>query len=162
MNTKSGNKFIKYVIDALCVVGPLVVGMISASIAGDQMKSFGELNQPPLSPPAWLFPIVWTVLYLMMGVTLMLIVRAHHEYKVGAICLFIFQLGMNFLWSPVFFVEQDYIKALLILTSMLAITIFLAFIVRPINKLAAQLLIPYIVWMSFAAYLNSAIGILNS
>lgn len=145
----------------ICIAIPLLVGLISARMAGDQMKSFGELNQPPLSPPAWLFPVVWTILYIMMGIVLLLILRSNHEYKVGAVALFISQLIMNFLWSPTFFVDKEYTKALIILLLMLTTTVILTFITWKINRIAALMLIPYIVWMSFATYLNAGVGILN-
>lgn len=161
MNTKKHSTIGNKLLGVLIIAIPLIVGMISARMAGDQMRDFGELNQPPFSPPAWLFPVAWTILYILMGIVLLLIIRSNHEYKVGAIALFISQLIMNFLWSPAFFVEGDYLKALIILVLMLTTTIILAFITRRINKAAAIMLIPYILWMMFATYLNVGVGLLN-
>ena len=161
MITKKESRAGSIALGFICIAIPLVVGLVSARLAGDQMKTFGELNQPPLSPPAWLFPVVWTILYVMMGIVLLLIMRSHHEYKVGAVALFISQLIMNFLWSPAFFVERDYVKALVILLLMLTTTVILTLVTRKINRLAAIMLIPYIAWMCFATYLNAYIGILN-
>lgn len=161
MITKNESKVGSIALGVICIAIPLVGGMISARIAGDQMQSFGQLNQPPLSPPGWLFPIAWTILYILMGIALLLILRSHHEYKVGAVALFISQLLMNFYWSPVFFVEQDYTKALVILALMWTTTVILTFVTWRINKWAALMLVPYICWMSFAAYLNAGVGILN-
>lgn len=157
----SNSKVINTIVGIVCIAIPLVTGMISARIAGDQMQSFGELNQPPLSPPAWLFPVAWTILYILMGITLLLIVRSSHEYTNGAILLFIAQLILNFLWSPAFFVEKNYLKALVMLALMLIFTILLTALTWRINKYAAVLLMPYIAWMCFASYLNTGVWILN-
>lgn len=145
----------------VCIAIPVVVGMLSARIAGDQMKTFGELNQPPLSPPAWLFPIAWTILYVLMGLALMLIISSYHEYRSSALILFATQLVMNFLWSPAFFVDRDYVKAIVILLIMLTATVILTVIAWRINKAASIMLMPYIAWMLFATYLNAGVGILN-
>lgn len=161
MITKFESKAGSVALGAICIAVPLVGGMISARIAGDQMKEFGLLNQPALSPPGWIFPIVWTILYILMGISLLLVLRSHHEYKVGAVALFISQLVMNYLWSPAFFVEQDYVKALIILVLMLTTTVILTLVTRKINKAAAWMLVPYILWMCFATYLNVGVGMLN-
>lgn len=149
------------VLGAACIAAPLLVGMLSASLAGDQMMSFGELEQPPLSPPAWLFPVVWTILYILMGTVLLIILRSEHRYKTGAVVMFVSQMAMNFLWSPVFFVERDYTKALVILVFMLIFTGILTFMAWRIKRIAAIMLMPYIVWMLFASYLTIGVGTLN-
>lgn len=155
------NRTLNIAITVLCVATPLVVGIISAGLAGDQMKKFGELNQPPLSPPAWLFPVAWTILYILMGIVLLMIVKSEHEYKIGALAMFFSQMIMNFLWSPVFFVRREYVGALVILVLMLITTVILAAIMWRINELGTALLIPYILWMCFATYLNAGVGMLN-
>lgn len=162
MDTEYGNKAKTISVGIVCILIPLAVGMISAILSGDQMKSFGELNQPPLSPPAWLFPVAWTILYILMGIALLLILRANHRLKAGAIGLFASQLILNFLWSPVFFMRRDYVTAMIILVLMLALTIILTVMARQINRAAAILLVPYIAWMAFAAYLNAGVGLLNN
>lgn len=161
MDNKSETSFYNYVIGFICIISPLIVGMISARMTGDQMQSFGNLNQPPLSPPAWLFPVVWTILYLIMGIVLLIILKSDHRYSVLAAILFMVQLALNFIWSPVFFNQKQYVTALVILLAMLTITVFLAVIMWQISKTASFMLIPYILWMSFASYLNAAVGILN-
>ena len=148
-------------IGVISIAAPLIGGMISARFAGDQMKSFGELNQPALSPPAWLFPVAWTILYILMGIALLLILRSDHEYKVGAVAMFISQLIMNYIWSPVFFVRKEYFAAFVILILMLTTTVILTILAWKINRTAAMLLLPYIAWMCFAAYLNAGVGMLN-
>lgn len=161
MIIKSGSNVLNYALGAICVLTPLIVGMISAACAGDQMKTFGEMNQPPLSPPAWLFPVVWSVLYILMGISLLLILSYDHSHNTAAVLLFILQLTLNAFWSPVFFGEKNYSKALIILLAMLAATIVLTIITWQINRLASIMLMPYIAWMSFATYLNIGIKVLN-
>ena len=161
MITKNESRIGSIALAIVVIAAPLVGGMISAKVAGDQMQSFGELNQPPLSPPGWLFPVAWTILYLLMGISLLLILRSHHEYKVGAVALFISQLVMNYCWSPVFFVDRNYMLAFVILVTMMITTVILTLVTWRIDKRAALMLLPYICWMSFAAYLNAGVGVMN-
>lgn len=151
----------RIVLGIVCMAVPLAVGMISAVISGDQMSSFGELKQPPLSPPAWLFPAAWTILYMLMGIAILLILRTDHSYRPAAVSLFASQLILNFLWSPVFFVERDYVLAIVILALMLAVTVALTAVTWRFNKTAAKMFIPYIAWMAFASYLNVGVMVLN-
>lgn len=143
----------------LCL--PLVGGMISSFIAGDQMMTFGDMNKPMLAPPAWLFPIAWTVLYVLMGIALLLLIRSKSKYKTGAICLFISQLLMNFIWSPVFFNMHEYWLAFIVIITMWITTILTAITSWFVDKRATYLLIPLILWTTFAAYLNAGIAVLN-
>ena len=161
MLTKYENRFVNITLSVAIVLIPMVVGVISASFAGDQMQSFGEMNQPPLSPPGWLFPVAWTILYIMMGFAFLIIIRSEHQYKVGAIGLFISQLMMNGLWSPVFFGDKDFYGALVLLRLMLITTVIDTITMWQISKTAAKLMMPYIAWMLFAMYLNAGVLLLN-
>lgn len=161
MITKFENRFVNITLSVAIVLLPLAVGVISASFAGDQMQSFGEMNQPPLSPPGWLFPVAWTILYIMMGFAFLIIVGSEHKYKVGAIALFISQLMMNGLWSPVFFGDKDFYGALILLTLMLITTVIDTITMWQISRTAAKLMMPYIAWMLFATYLNAGVLVLN-
>lgn len=84
---------------------PLIAGGASAFLTRKSMEQFEALNQPPLSPPGWLFPIVWTILYILMGISLYLILRsdADDETVKAAQKIFYFQLALNFLWPLIFF-----------------------------------------------------------
>lgn len=158
---RSTGKVKTYLLMAACIALPLAVGFISSGITRNQMQAFGELNQPPFSPPAWLFPIAWTILYVLMGIASYLVLRSDSKYKVAAIALYISQLIMNFMWSPVFFNMQDYVSALVILLTMWTTTIILAILCWFIDKRATWCLVPYILWTTFAAYLNAGVGALN-
>lgn len=162
MTSYFGSKLSGIALAVFCIAIPLLTGAASARISGDQMKSFGLLNQPPFSPPAWVFPVVWSILYIMMGIALLLMVRSDHEYKAAAVGLFFIQLLLNFFWSPLFFVGRRYTAAAIVLLLMLLSTSALAVVAWNIDTRASLLLMPYIAWMCFATYLNVGVGILNS
>ena len=154
-------RFGTFTLKLVLVLVPLVGGLISARIAGDMMKGFGSMNRPPMAPAAWLFPVAWTVLYVMMGVALLLMVQSKSQYKVGAIALFTSQLLMNFIWSPVFFNMQEYWMALAIIVAMWLTEVITAIVAWFVDKRATLLLLPLILWTSFATYLNAGVAVLN-
>lgn len=119
------------------------------------------LNKPFFSPPNFVFGPVWTTLYILMGISLYLVWTSKGKFKKKAINLFLLQLGLNALWSIMFFGMKNPTLALVDIIA-LWITIFLTIkAFQPISKLAANLLVPYILWVSFASLLNLMIVILN-
>lgn len=158
---KNESKKGSIILGLIVVVLPLIGGMVSSMMARGQMELFAEMSKPPLAPPAWLFPIAWSILYILMGIALLLMIRSHHEYKVGAICLFISQLLMNYIWTPVFFRNGEYWTAFVIIILMWLSTIICAIIARKVDIRATLCLIPLILWETFAAYLNAGVAILN-
>ena len=141
---------------------PLAVGGLAALLSGG-MDSYRQLDQPPLSPPGWLFPIVWTALYLLMGYASYLIWTSdtNPEYKRRALLFYFIQLGLNFLWPILFFRFDMYLTAfflLLLLWLMIFITMRLF---SNINERAGDLLLPYLLWVTFAGYLNLGVYLLN-
>lgn len=145
----------------IIVLLPLAGGFVSSMIAGDQMTNFGNMAKPPLAPPAWLFPIAWTILYLLMGLALLYLIRSKSQYRDGAVALFVSQLLMNFIWSPVFFRMEEYWLAFAILITMWLTTIITAIVSYFVDRRAVLCLIPLILWTTFAAYLNAGVAILN-
>lgn len=143
---------------------PLLIGGISASISYQGMATYGTMNKPPLSPPAWVFSVAWTILYLMMGLASYLIIRTEADSRSHAMALIIYaiQLFMNFMWSILFFNWGIYLWAFIWLMCMWVIVIICAFRFYRINRLAAYLMIPYILWLTFAAYLNLGAYLLRS
>ena len=142
---------------------PLGVGGLSALLTRREMEAFSQLNQPPLSPPGWLFPIVWTILFLLMGLASYLVVTSDVPDGVirRALTVYGIQLGVNFLWSILFFNLKRYLFSfcwLLLLWGLVLVTMILFF---PIRKPAGWLLVPYILWITFAGYLNFGIFLLN-
>lgn len=144
---------------------PLMAGGVSALLSAKGMAGYASMNKPPLSPPAWVFPVAWTILYLMMGFAAYLVYAARTGSdscdKVLALALYAIQLLMNFFWSVIFFVMGAYLVAFVWLFVMWALVILCAFRFYPISKPAAYLLVPYILWLTFAAYLNMGTYIIN-
>ena len=147
----------------ICIAIPLVVGGVSAFITKDSMSTFSLLEKPPLSPPGWLFPVAWTILYILMGIASYLVVtsNAPKEKIDGALKLYGWQLFFNFFWTILFFNFELYFVAFawLVILWVLILATIIAF--SRISKPAAYLMIPYILWVTFAAYLNLGIAILN-
>ena len=142
---------------------PLAVGGLAAFVTSDAMVAFGKLNQPPLSPPGWLFPVVWTVLYLLMGLAFYMITVSNVEEESvnPAKKVYYGQLAVNFLWSLIFFNLEQYFFAFLWLL-FLWVLIFMTLIrFYRIQPLAGYLLVPYLLWVTFAGYLNFGIFLLN-
>lgn len=141
---------------------PIIIGGISAFIIRDSTDIYPTLERPPLSPPPWLFPVAWTVLYILMGISLYLIRVNNTVYeKRTAYILFAVQLFLNFIWSPIFFVGERYLLSLLVLIALVISTAAMIVSFYKISKPAALLQIPYFIWLCFAGYLNSGIYILN-
>lgn len=145
-----------------CLALPLAVGGLAALLSGG-MDSYADLDKPPLSPPGWIFPVVWTVLYLLMGYASYLVLTSEKDSAVirKALIPYGLQLAANFIWPLLFFGAELYLTALLWLV-VLWVLIFLT--IRSfsmVNERAGDLLIPYILWVTFAGYLNLGIYLLN-
>lgn len=140
---------------------PLAVGGLAAFLTKDSMPLYETLKKPPLSPPGWLFPAVWTILYILMGISCYLVAASDSVYKQEALQIYGFQLFLNFLWTPIFFNLQSYLSAFFILVILWFFIIKMIAVFYPINKTAAKLQIPYLLWVTFAGYLNAAVYLLN-
>lgn len=146
----------------VCIAIPLAVGGLSALFTAGNMKLFEEINKPPLSPPGWIFPVVWTILYVLMGIALYLVVMTRtRENKMPAYISFGVQLFFNFFWSIIFFNAQAYLFAFIWLLLLWVAIVLNIYFFNKINSTSAKLLIPYIVWVTFAGYLNLGVFILN-
>ena len=151
----------------VCLAAPLAAGALSALLTRGNMDLFAEIRKPPLSPPSWLFPVVWTVLYIMMGLACYLIAtgpKLHYEdrgLKREALILYGAQLFFNFCWPLAFFNLQAYFAAFIWLAALwlLILATILAF--KRLSVKAAALLVPYLLWTAFAGYLNWGIYVLN-
>lgn len=142
----------------------LGVGALSALLTAASMDLYSEIVSPPLAPPAVLFPIVWTILYLLMGIGAALVWRARTCAPQGsarALRLFALQLCFNFFWSLFFFRLRAFGFSFFWLLCLLLLILFMTVAFWRIRRLSAYLQIPYIVWVSFAGYLNLAIWLLN-
>lgn len=141
----------------------LLLGMISGWVAGSGFGNpwFDALAKPSFMPPGWLFPVAWTILYLLIGFAFGLILQSDHPLKQRAILLFVVQMALNYAWSPVFFALHQPIRALAIIVLMVIVTALAAIDFRRIRPVAGWLLLPYLAWLLFASVLNGAIVALN-
>lgn len=151
---------IKYL---LSILFPLIVGAISSLFSSAGMQNYRIMAKPPLSPPAVVFPIAWTILYILMGSAMYLVGTSDipTEQKRKPIFLYLLQLGMNFFWSIIFFGLGMYLFALIWLIAMFVIIILCTAEFFSISPKAGWIMVPYNVWMAFALYLNTAIVIMN-
>lgn len=141
---------------------PLAVGGVSGFLTRNSMSTFQKLKKPPLSPPGWLFPVVWTVLFIFMGAASWIVWRKPgSEERRKALKTYGVQLVVNFFWPVLFFLGKKY-------TIAFAWLCFLWYLVYScltqfcrLSRKAGALLVPYLVWLTYAGYLNLMISILN-
>ncbi len=147
----------------LALALPLAVGGFSAFLTRDGMRAFASLRQPPLSPPAWLFPVVWTLLYLSMGLAsyLVWVSGVSDRRRDRALTVYGLSLAANFLWPILFFTVQAWLAAFLLLLLLWALVGIAALLFGAITPRAGKLLLPYLAWLTFAAYLNLGVWLLN-
>ena len=147
----------------LCLVIPLAAGGIGALLAGGFSGSYEAMYKPLLSPPGWVFPVVWTLLYLRMGYASYLVYtsEASMPRKRRALTVYAVQLVINLFW-PLFFSRLGwYTFAFIWLLLLIAAVLLCRMLFRYIEKRAGDLLLPYLIWLFFAAYLNLGVAILN-
>lgn len=149
---------------AICVSIPLIVGGVSALMTKNSMETFERLHQPPLSPPGWLFPVMWTVLYVLMGIGSYLVAssKAAQTVKKRALWTYGSQLAFNFLWTIVFFNLEWFLFAFIWLVVLWLLILATAIQFYRIRRMAGYLLVPYLLWVAFAGYLNFGIYLLNA
>lgn len=140
---------------------PLIGGGLSGLVSMEGMKEFSSLAQPPLSPPAALFPIAWTALYILMGIGAAMVYLAPARGWKPPLRLFAVQLGMNLLWSPLFFALKLRFAAFLWLLGLLLMVGYMAWTFKKVRPAAGYLQLPYLLWLLFAAYLNFGVWVLN-
>ena len=149
---------------AISVAIALGVGGLSALLTMGNMSLYEEVIQPPLAPPSILFPIVWTVLYVLMGVSAAIIYtesRVEKNERTSALMPYAASLFVNFFWSILFFNFRAFLPAFIWLLLLEFLIIMTIISYRRINTGAAYLQIPYAIWVAFAGYLNLAIWLLN-
>ena len=139
----------------------LGTGLLAGLLTFRNFGIYSELIQPPLSPPAWLFPVVWSILYFLMGVSAYMIYMEKSEEKFAALGVYLIQLVFNFLWLLIYFNLGQFLFAFvwLVILWMLILVMIVSF--YRINKASGYLQIPYLVWVTFAGYLNLALYLLN-
>lgn len=163
--TMTNNKKIIRLI--LLIALPIFVGLASAAITGDFIMKYGELILPKFAPPSWVFPIAWTILYILMGLGSYFLWSAQPETdqqassKKAALTLYFVQLAFNFAWSLFFFTGEVYVFSFIWLIIMWLMIIAMVVKTSHVCKKATALFVPYLLWCTFAAYLNVMVAILN-
>lgn len=140
---------------------PLAVGGISALITNDAFKDYENVIKPPLAPPSWLFPIIWTILYILMGISTYLIYEKDKTLNKTSLIIYSIQLSLNFIWPIFFFGFRSYLFSFILLSAIIVLVSGMIVLFYKENKIAALIQLPYLVWLLFAGYLNLSVYLLN-
>lgn len=140
---------------------PLAVGTVSGLLVREGFSHFEARPQPALTPPPWGFPVVWTLLYSLMGVASYLIAVNSPLKRDSALSIYFLQLLFNFFWPLLFFGFEAYLGALLWLAALFLLVLYTTVCFWRINTAAGWLMLPYLIWLIFAAYLNFGVYLLN-
>ncbi len=145
------------------IVATELVGVLSSLISGGFSEKYLSIIRPPLSPPGWVFPVAWGILYALMGISAYIVFSSDGKQveKFKALKVYCIQLCFNFLWSIIFFRFEMFTLALIDLILLLVFVIIMTILFGRISKQAGFLNIPYIMWLLFATYLNIGVVILN-
>ncbi len=140
---------------------PLAGGAVVGFLTKNSMDVYNNVARPALAPPPIVFPIVWSILYVLMGISSYLIYESKSNRKEKSLYVYYIQLILNFTWPFVFFSGKMFLVAFFILLLLWGMVIWMTGLFYKIKPLAAYLQIPYLIWLGFAAYLNLSIGFLN-
>lgn len=148
---------------AVAIAIPEAVGALAGFLTREGTQNFQNAAQSVLTPPAIVFPIVWTILYALMGISLARIwLSDDSKARTRGLTLFLFQLIFNFFWSLFFFNMEAYGFSFLWILGLWLLILLMIRSFSQVDKAAAYLQIPYLLWVTFAAYLNDAAWKLNS
>ena len=145
----------------LYVVVTLLFGVVGALLGGNTSEVYSTLIKPPLSPPGIVFPIVWSVLYALMGTGAYILSTEKAESVNFLLKIYWIQLILNVLWPLVFWQLNWYAVAAIIIAVLLALNLLFVILASKVNKVVSILFIPYLIWLAFALYLNIGIAVLN-
>ena len=157
----SGCKKIQKDVLVINLLIPLLVGGLSSLLSGNSREFYSTINTPDFAPPGIVFPIVWPILYLLMGISSYIIYTSGSEQTKDAMISYAIQLFFNFAWSIIFFRFHEFGLAFLWLILLWVSILLMIIKFSKINKVAALLQIPYLLWVTFAGVLNLAIFLLN-
>ena len=161
MKKEAKSKILTFII---AIALPLAIGGFSAFLTKDNMNIYEEVNTPPLSPPSFLFPVVWTILYVFMGISSAFIWFQRKDSKERAdmgLLIYAVSLFFNFVWSLIFFNFRAYLLSFVWLVTLLVLILMTISSYKKVFPLAAYLQLPYAVWVAFAGYLNFGVWLLN-
>lgn len=145
----------------VAILLPLAVGGVSALLTMGSMDIYETINTPSFAPPGIVFPIVWTFIYILMGISSGIIYNSKSKDKDNALFIYIIQLMVNFVWSIIFFNLRAFLLAFLLIIVLWVLIVLMISRFYKIDKTAAYLQIPYLLWVTFAGILSFAIYLLN-
>ena len=137
----------------------LGTGLLSSLFTPNIREEYAQLYRPPLAPPGWVFPVVWTVLFILMGLAAYFVTISENSQKESALKLYVLQLLFNLGWTVLFFRFGAYLPAFLWLIILWFMVFVLVKRFSAIDELSGKLLMPYLIWLTFAAYLNLSIAL---
>ena len=141
---------------------PLGIGLLASLITRNGVNNYTmNLIKPSFAPPKILFPIVWTILYILMGISSYIIFKENNTYKRSALRIYILQLIINGLWTIIFFRIKAFLLAFITIIILIILTIIMIYKFCQINRLAGILQIPYLIWLCIALVLSYNVLILN-
>lgn len=139
----------------------LGIGGLASFLTRNSMDIYQDIVLPSFAPPSWLFPVAWTILYVLMGISAYMIYESKSELKGLALTVYITQLIVNFIWPLLFFNGRMFLAAFICLMILWLMVLWMISLFYKIKPLAAYMQIPYVIWLTFAAYLNWTIYTLN-
>jgi benzodiazapine receptor len=142
----------------------MFLGFLSGTVSGSTAENawYQTLIKPDIQPPGWVFGVVWPTLYFLMGLAFAMVLHARGARDRSlAIFLFLSQFAINLTWSPIFFGQHKVTTAFFIIIAMLGLAVATTSVFARVRKAAAWLMVPYLVWISFASILNFQIDKLN-
>ena len=148
----------------IAIIIPIAIGLLSAFLTRNNMEIYSTLTTPPLSPPSILFPIVWTILYVLMGISSAIVrlnKKENPQKAAEGLTYYTISLIFNFFWSIFFFNFRWLLFSFIWLLILLYLIIRTIMAYSHVSKVAAYLQIPYVLWVAFAGYLNLGIWLLN-
>jgi len=151
-------KLMPYVISVFIA---LAIGFLSGIVTSRGMPAYEQLMKPSLNPPSIVFPIVWPILYILMGIGAAIIWKSTDETRETALSIYAFQLAFNAIWSIFFFGFGTYLLSFIWLILLWILILMMIVSFYRIKPIAGLIQIPYLLWVSFAGYLNFAIWQLN-
>ncbi len=146
---------------AAYILSAEAIGFLSSWLAGDMNEFYSKYPQPPLQPPAWVFPVVWIALYALMGIGAYLVhIHPHKDGIKTPLTLYWAQLAVNFSWTVIFFRFAELRMSIAVILLLLGLIAYMLYSFSRHSKTAAYINIPYFIWTAFATYLNIATAVL--
>lgn len=145
----------------LAILFPLAVGTLAFVLTSDSMDLYSRINRPSLAPPGYVFPIVWTILFILMGIASYFVYESDSEYREAALKVYAIQLAINFFFNIIFFRLNQFFFAFLWTILLLFVNIIMIQLFYRCDKRAGYLLVPYVLWNSFAVLLSFFVYSLN-